>query len=224
MRISASHLLCFLALIGGVAVADSRFSTGPPASMTGAPGVGGVPAESNCGSCHQTYDEQGERVPNVNLQGGGIELSLPGTYVGGQVYPIEVRVRSDSTEAIPGRKWGFQLTAFFATTGQGAGTFQVTNLNEMQVIGGDPGPWQSRSYVEHVFTGTQTGATAPVTWQFQWQAPSNGGTVYFAAAANAADGTFDPGKDFIYTKLDSVADFSTPAQTASWGSVKRRWR
>ncbi len=225
MKPSIPYLLSFLTLAAGVAVASSRFSTGPPPSMTGAPAVGSVPAESICGQCHQTYDDLGNRVPNVNLPGGAIELVLPGTYVGGQTYPIEVRVWSDSTAFIPGRKWGFQMTAFLASNGQGAGAFSVTNLNELQVVEGEPGPWESRSYVEHQFLGTQTGVAGPVTWQFQWQAPTVGaGTVYFAAAANAADGTFDPGKDFIYTTLDSVADFLTPVQAATWGSVKRRWR
>ena len=224
MRISIPYGLFLLALLAGAAVASTSFSTGPPPARTGAPAVGGLPAEANCTSCHITFDDFGSPVPNLDLPGGGIELILPGTYTSGQTYPIEVRVWSDSTAALPDRRWGFQLTAFFASNGQGAGTFDLGGSTEMRILSVPFGPFQSRRYVEHSLEGTRPGAAGPVSWHFQWQAPPNGEKVYFAAAANAADGRFDSTNDFIYTTLDSVFDVVTPVHAASWGSIKRRWR
>jgi hypothetical protein len=213
-----------LVLVAGVATASGRFSSGPLASMTGAPAIGGVPKEPDCTLCHLTFDDQGGRVPNLNLPGGGIEIDLPETYLDNQTYPITVRVSSDSTADDVARKWGFQLTAYFATSGLGAGTFDLPDPDELQILPGDPGVWQSRQYVEHTSLGTRTGVASPVSWTFNWQAPNGGGTVIFAASANAADGTFDPAQDFIYTTTDSVSDFPTPARTATWGGLKQRWR
>ena len=45
------RLVVVVALFAGVSLAWA-FSSGPPLSRTGAPGIGGLPAEVNCTVCH----------------------------------------------------------------------------------------------------------------------------------------------------------------------------
>ena len=82
------------------------FSDGPPASHTGAPAVGGAPAEQVCTACHTTFP--------LNVAGATLEiLDVPEFYLPDTVYTL--RVRLSSTFA-GGRRWGFQITAVRAST------------------------------------------------------------------------------------------------------------
>jgi hypothetical protein len=138
---------------------------------------------------------------------------------------VTVRVHSDSTDAIPTRKWGFQLTAVRASDGEGCGTFSLPDPDTLQIMLGDPGPYYSREYVEHTLFGTRDGLVGPVEWSFSWTAPDPPvGKIYFFCAGNAADGNQDPGTDFIFTSADSMMDASTPVARESWGRLKTRYR
>ena len=66
-------------------------------------------------------------------------VSAPDSYVVDQEYPITVRLWSDSTAASPGRKWGFQFTAYRADDGSGAGTIELPDPAELQIDTGEPG-------------------------------------------------------------------------------------
>jgi hypothetical protein len=227
MRPRFVALAASFALIAGLAFATTNFSTGPLPSYSGAPAAGGAPEESNCSVCHVRFDEDFNVIPNVNIPGGTVEIvSAPDTYVVDHEYPITVRLRSDSTAASPTRKWGFQFTAYRADDGTGAGTFIVPDPSVLQIVTGEPGgDWESRDYVEHTSLGTHTAEAGPVEWTFAWRAPASSvGTVHFAVAGNAADGTLDPGFDWIYTATDSAVDLATPTRAISWGSLKQRFR
>jgi hypothetical protein len=227
MRRRTVPLAASLALVAGVAYATTNFSTGPLPSFTGAPAAGGAPQENNCSICHVLFDEDFNVIPNVNIPGGAVEIvSAPDTYVVDQEYPITVRLWSDSTAASTTRKWGFQLTAYRADNGEGAGTFIVPDPSMLQIVTADEdGDWPSRNYVEHTALGTHDGETGPIEWTFAWRAPATSvGTIHLAVAGNAADGTQDPGFDWIYTDTHSVLDQATPARAISWGEVKRRYR
>jgi hypothetical protein len=118
------------------------------------------------------------------------------------------------------------MTAVRASDGGGCGTFVLGNNDSLQIVPGEA-PFVGRSYVEHTSQGTRTGLDGPVSWTFDWRAPDPlEGPVYFFCAGNAADGTFDPGNDFIYTTADTVPDIVTwtPVAKVSWGSLKARYR
>lgn len=151
-------------------------------------------------------------------------------YAPGITYRLRVRLASDSTARFPDRRWGFQLTAVRAADGLGAGTFAVRGAqgpgDSLQVVPGDPArSWPTRQYVEHLWDGIQAGADGPVEWSFEWTAPAVGaGTVLFYAAGNAANGSEEPGGDWIYTTADSMRDTTTAAAPRSWGAIKALWR
>lgn len=223
-------LLVALALIGGASyvVASTMLDTGPDPSKTGAPGVGGAPEEFNCTECHYVF----ENPNNLNAGNGYVRiLDLPDTYVAGQTYPLRVELDCDSTRADLLRRWGFQLTAFKSSDGQGAGTFIIAATGDsltdsLQIVTGfSTDPWASRNYVEHHEVGTKTGFDGPVYWSFQWQAPATpSGTIYFAAAGNATNGNDNSDGDWIFTTLDSMIDLTTPTKPVSWGQIKAKYR
>lgn len=194
-RLVSGIALCILVLGSTFAIATIQSAHGPLPSATGAPAIGGKPAEFNCTLCHEG---------DVNQPGGSVTiLGVPAVYTPGQIYSIRVRLASNQTAGSPNRKWGFELTAVRETDGEGAGTFAVADPETLQIEGGG-GSFSSRSYVEHAFFGTRTGLAGPVEWSFEWQAPPTAeGTIRFFCAANAADGTFDPSNDNIYTTSGS---------------------
>jgi hypothetical protein len=115
---------------------------------------------------------------------------VPATYVPGQVYPLKISVSH------PGQtRWGFELSARFANSGQQAGklvsTDQMTQVKESDNI----------QYIEHTLAGTRAETVnGPVEFQFNWVAPeSSNEMVLFNAAGNAANNSNSPAGDFIYT-------------------------
>lgn len=226
-RTAAVLVTLALGCAASLATGGARYAEGPEPSHTGAPAIGAYPAEPNCTQCHTA----GTSGPNLNAPGGALEiLDLPDMYVPGITYRLRVRLASDSTARFDGRRWGFQLTAVSAADGAGAGTFTVRGAqgpgDTLQVVPGDPvRDWPTRSYVEHLWDGVQDGATGPVEWSFDWTAPAEGiGTVLFRAAGNAANGSYEPSGDWIYTTADSMRDTTTAVVARSWGALKARWR
>jgi hypothetical protein len=202
----------------------SYFSLQP--SHTGAFAIGSVPAETNCTYCH--FDRNNApNGANLNTPGGGVEiLDLPQYFVPGRIYPLRVRLFTDSTLADPGRLWGFQITAVRAFDGSGIGTFIQPSPDSLQIVSGTLQEFSSRSYLEHTVYDTRDGLVGPVEWHFSWQAPPNEqkGDVYFFCAGNAGNGDFDPGGDFIFTTADTIIDTTTAVRSVSWGALKSRYR
>jgi hypothetical protein len=216
-------LVAIVVLLAGASLAFSRTQSelGPIPSMTNAPEIAGEPPEQICIVCH--FDDPA-RDP-LNTPGGGVEiLGVPRGYEPGRIYPLTIRLHTDSTATRLERKWGFQLTAVRADNGQGAGTFVLNDPDTLQIIVGEAS-FASRRYVEHTWYGTRCGLASPVTWTLCWQAPDSSlGKIYFFAAGNAADGTWDPAYDYIFTTADSTVDLTSPVVRTTWGEVKARWR
>jgi hypothetical protein len=193
-----------LSVIFGSAIAFA-FSTGPPLSRTGAPAIGGKPAEQLCTVCHNL------NPPNDGL--GQVQiLDLPLSYVPGQVYPLRVRLGSSATQDYPERKWGFQMTAVYQSNGLGAGTWNIPetppdSLRRDTYLSGSASTWRTRVYITHTSPATRKGHPSPVEWSFAWVAPPvDSGTVIFLVAGNAANGDSSSSgtDDHIYTGRDTV--------------------
>ena len=193
MRLWILRCTVIAVLVAGASLAFA-FSTGPPASRTGAPAVGGVVAEPACTACHSSFP--------LNAAGATLEiLDVPEFYLPGTLYTL--RVRMTSTFALP-RRWGFQITAVRALDGQGVGTFDIAGLSGIQVVNGSS-PYATRRYVEHTSAGTFDNNSGPVEWTLRWRAPNTDlGRIFFFAAGNAANSNdFNTG-DHIYTKRDTT--------------------
>lgn len=192
-------------LVLGTTVAFA-LSTGPPLSRTGAPAIGGKPAEPACNVCHN--------LNPLNAPNGQVEiLDLPAAYSPGQSYPIRVRVSSTANQDFPDRKWGFQITAIYQANGLGAGTWDIPSAPPTEALlrntylTTSSSTWKTRVYISHMIASYRLGSPNPVEWTFSWVAPPvDSGTVIFCVAANAANGdSTGPGsEDQIYTSRDTV--------------------
>jgi hypothetical protein len=177
--------LILLVLAGAAGTLLMAFSSGPPLAHTGAFG------EPTCLECH---------VGNaLNAAGGTLSiLNVPQNYTPGQTYPIQVSISKSGQQ-----RWGFELAARVASSGQQAGSLSPIDANtQVTSFGGI-------QYIEHTSAGTFLG-TAKGTWTFNWTAPATPvGTISFAAAGNAANGNFSNSGDFIYTTT-ATSNFSAP--------------
>ncbi len=198
MRLWIVRLASVIALVTGASMAVA-FSTGPPASLTGAPAIGGVPAEDNCTDCHGSFP--------LNSPGATLEfLDVPEFYVPDSIYRLRVRMTSNFN---PPRRWGFEMTAIREVNGQGAGTFTVTGTTGIQIVPGT-GVYATRRYVQHTPGGTYAGDNGPIEWTIRWLAPNvDIGRIFFFAAGNASNNNNGLGGDHIYTQ-QAFTDFQPP--------------
>lgn len=219
-------------LASGVAAAmvsahDTHSASGPLASMTGAPAIGGADPEADCTLCHQDYDNPCLPEPcNLNTPGGGVAiLDLPADYLPGQPIPLRVRLWTDSTLASATRKWGFQITAVRELNGAGSGTWQAAEPDTLLIEQG-AAPYDTRSYLMQKTAGTRTGLGGPVEWSFTWNPPAgNDGRVIFCVAGNATNGNDEPGPgDFVFTARETLPPSAVPVRPVSWGALKQRFR
>ncbi len=175
--------------------AEIMWSGGPADGYTGAPG------ENTCMLCHEHGPDDGEMAI----------LGLPVCFAAGETYDVTVSL------ADPGQqRWGFELTAV-DDDDNGAGNFTITDAVNTQLS--DNNPETARDYVKHTSTGTYNGTMdGPVTWDFQWTAPSDDvGRVTFFAAGNAADGDGTPAGNYIYSVSTETlqASFPIPSLTGT---------
>ena len=200
---------------------------GPLPSLTGAPAIGAIPAEINCTFCHQDFDHPCAPDPcNLNAPGGGVEvLDVPSAYVPGQLYPLRVRLWSDSTLAVAEPLWGFEMTAIRTLDGVGAGTWEPASLDTFSVLPGT-GFFGTRTYVEQTFLGARAGLHGQVEWLVPWRAPAGAvGDVLFCVAAVAGNGNDEPGAgDFVYTARATSRVGVVATRAVSWSSLKARYR
>lgn len=184
--------LCAMLVLLFMGATGSAFanSFGPPDERTEAPN------EANCATagCHAGNE--------LNLPGGSLMLTIPETYMPNEVYTIIV----DLARAGQSR-WGFEMTALDAG-GAKAGTFELVDDANTQLS-----TTNDKQYVKHTTAGT-----AQAKWTVQWTAPDDDiGPVTFYAAGNAADGTFGPDKDYIYT---TSAESTPPIPTVAGVSLE----
>jgi hypothetical protein len=204
------------------------FSTGPPASRTGAFPVAGKAAEPACNVCHGS----GTGIP-LNAPSGSLRiLDVPQYYTPGQTYTLRLRL-DQAWSPLPATplRWGFQVQAVDAASGDSSGTWRY---------GVDPAPgvyrlvrglsttvWRNRRYLEHTAGDIQEGAPGPVEWTLRWEAPWQGEKVYFFAAGNAAngDGASVGSTDYVFTAVDSTQIVPPVSATVrSWGRLKSLYR
>lgn len=203
--------IAVLAAVAWGAALALAFDGGAPDGKTGAPSIGGKPAEGVCADCHNDFP--------LNI-GGMVEvLDVPTLYQPGSVYMLTVRVTSSQTAGSSGRLWGFELTAVRMSDGTGTGTFANVAGQGTQIVSGN-GQLSTRRYVQ-VGSGNRAGSASPVTWQVQWTAPNPGvGSVGFYASGMAANGDGNNNGDWVYTGSATSQDI-TPTLPVSWGQVKR---
>ncbi len=174
----ASALLCV--------PAARATSSGPQPGLSGAPEIGGVPAEMTCISCHATYPLNPDTLGKIEL------LGLPAAYTLGQRYTLTFRISHPDASIT---RWGFQVTAIQKIDGQGAGEFVVTDPENTQRVGG----LAHRAYVEHTPAGTAMGKPGGTSWTFAWIAPSRDvGEIVFYGSGNASNMDGSKEGDRIY--------------------------
>lgn len=185
-------LVLFLMGVTGSAFA---FSFGPPDERTGAPN------ETTCAmaGCHAGNE--------LNATGGSLMLTIPEIYMPNEVYTIIV----DLARAGQSR-WGFEMTAV-DESGAKAGSFELADGANTLLTEAN-----GKQYVKHNAPGTAAGTADANQWTVQWTAPNADiGPVTFYAAGNAADGTFGPDKDYIYT---TSAESTPPIPTVAGVSLE----
>lgn len=161
---------------------------GPDPSKTGAPAVGGIPAELTCNSsgCH-SGNSVNDGQATFQL------LDVPSSYTPGQTYTIRVSLTRTGLS-----RFGFQLVAL-DQNGANVGTLATNDANT-QLIAADPGSWAGRNYIEHTRAGTTATAANQSIWAIKWTAPATrGGKITLYAAGNAANNDNGASGDFIYT-------------------------
>lgn len=144
-------------------------SGGAPSRRTGAPG------EGTCTGCHGDFA----------LQPAGSHLSLsgiPALFSPGQTYSGTVTLNSNGSSI-----WGFELAAKDTILQAQAGTLVVTDAVHTQAITGTVNS-QLITYLTHTSSGNYGGQAGPISWNFNWTAPSiNQPTVAFYVAALAGN-------------------------------------
>jgi hypothetical protein len=173
------------------------FSSGPPASRTGAPALGAFPAEPTCADCHTSFPlNSGPGVLTIN--------GLPANYTPNQEVAVTVTLMQPSR-----MRYGFEATVL-DDLGNKAGDLVLTDTTRTQLVTGS-GNFAGRQYIEHTFAGVTPNGTDQSSWTFTWTAPAQSvGRVTFYVAGNAADGTGSSAGDFIYTINASVMPAAPP--------------
>ena len=206
--VRAAVLIC---LLGGAGLAMA-YSAGPPASRTGACAVLTTAAGSNCRICHSSFQ--------LNDPSGRLQiLDVPANYTPGQTYSLRVHLEH-TWSPLPGTplRWGFQLQAVKASTGDSVGIWVLSPNappDTFKVIQGlSTMVWKNRRYIEHtrdIFNpkdpngSTHYGELGPIEWHVNWQAPpGDSGKIYFFAAGNSANGNDQSTGDFIFTTAEST--------------------
>lgn len=166
-------------------------SGNPPDGKTGAPG------EGTCHDCHSSYP--------INSGDGAFAILAPTDFEPNQTYEITVQV-SD-----PGQtRWGFEITPL----DQGIVTITDPTHTQQSSSGG-------RIYVKQTSAGTYNGTpNGPVSWSFDWQAPSDPPEqITFYASGIAANANGNTNGDYVYTTTftsDLMQDIPTLTE---WGMI-----
>jgi uncharacterized protein (TIGR03437 family) len=174
-----------------------------------------------CSDCHDG---------GLNTSSGNVKLAFNGngsatTYAPGTTIPIRITI----TDTGGGRNvWGFELAARFVT-GKQAGSFTAstvgcptsnTNCTRTLANISSPPAQPGLTLVTHYNVVAQPGST--FTFTVNWTAPADGsgGTIYFSAVGNAANGDGNLTGDRIYTiEVPLTPGSSTPPPIAPANGV-----
>lgn len=186
VKVMAVGLFCFVLYVGAV----RSNQTGPVPGVTGVPAGGGIAPEPTCiqSGCHESFPLNPDSRGRIELSG------VPDNYLPGQRYTLTFRITHPDTDR---RRWGFEVTAVNLLDYRPAGTLEVTDRRNTQMVT-DP-LRANRQYIGHSVLGTGQGRTGGFSWTFAWVAPSgNVGDVAFYGGGNAANGDSQPVGDKIY--------------------------
>ncbi|HRG58955.1 MAG TPA: T9SS type A sorting domain-containing protein [Bacteroidia bacterium] len=165
----------------------------------GKAGKTGSPGETTCNTplCHTGN--------SANAVGGSITIDCPNMpnwkYTPGQSYTVNVTVERNGLNLFG---MGFEA---LTSTGTNAGSFTITNPNQMTtksaMISGN-----SRTSVVHNLNGGASSNSH--TFSFTWNAPSTDiGSITFYVAGNAANGDGEKTGDFIYNTSKVISSPTT---------------
>lgn len=232
MRIPRPQLRHVLALLLMVAATPLVWQTARALSAGATPDksnnprmVGGVvqPAETcNKAGCHTT-------LPANGCTGQVEILGLPGCYVAGQTYNLQVKVTDASA-----RRWGFEVGVQYNEANQwafvSAGTLANAPFARTQLVTSADG---QRSFVTHDPAsangdGTFPGLFGAATYDFRWTAPAGAQRqtpVCFYVAGLAADNDQTRAGDCTYNaKVCLQPCGPVKTRSSSWGEVKGFYR
>lgn len=151
---------------------------GPPPAHTG--GFG----EPSCVECHYDWD--------ANSGAGQVRIEAPAYFVAGHTYDIIVLLR-DPDMAVG----GFQLSARFDAGGRNAGHFGTDSPGSRVTVNSRAG--YDIEYASHDPGSLDPGEAGKARWVVRWTAPTDGATIVFHVAANAANDDDSPFGDRVYT-------------------------
>ena len=172
-----------LSLAAGVLITVPlvAFSAGPPPASTG--GFG----EATCVRCHNSFELNAGKASGL---GDLIVSGLPKQYEPGKTYPVKVEI----THVKDRMFWGFQMSTRVKDTGAQAGDLKTMD-GKTQVV-----KEKNVQYIAHTNEGIFNNV-----FEFAWVAPaSSAGGVLINVVGNAADGSLDPGGDYIYSTSVTV--------------------
>lgn len=169
------------------------YISGPSAVLTGA-AITGSSNESNCTSCHSgSFITSG----NSNLN----KIFLNGNFQGGGYIPDSTYTMALSFKQAGISRYGFEITAINSTTNAPMGTLSLVPGNSRAqkltaTVGGN-----TRQYILHTNSGTDTVKKDSTRWIFNWKAPSsNIGKVKFYVALVASNSNGSDAGDIVYGK------------------------
>jgi len=162
-------------------------------------GVTNAPGEANCTMCHISFA--------LDSGAGSVTISgMPAVYTPGAAYIIQISVADPQAS-----RWGFEFT-ILTSLGNNAGLIGPRdNLSQTSFDWGT-----GRKYAKHTTAGNRIGTPGGVSWSVDWVAPAVGtGDVTLYVCGNAANSSFDPIGDYIYSNtFTSVEQNLSPVPDA----------
>lgn len=184
----------------GHGVNGRRKSTGPPACHAGEP-----PNNMTCqtSGCHSTY-QLNSGTAQLNLDLGGAENG----YTSGEDYTITVTLFKTGL-----MRGGFQIIALQDNNDTiSPGVFTIKdNIRTQRIDKNNPHAHHncainSKVWIEHSDGGIDDVFNDSISWEFDWQAPSNNvGSITFYVASVEANVDFDATGDYVYSKSTTIS-------------------
>lgn len=163
--------------------AANFYSSGAPASRTGAPG------EANCTACHSGTANDGSTVSSISFSG------INNEYQPGVTYNMTLAINNGAS------KNGFQVVALENSGNTNAGALTIT----------DPANTTSSTGAGNTYINQTTSGTTQNSWNFDWTAPSsNIGDVTFYYAYNVTNSNGSSSGDQIYLGQLNVQSAGNP--------------
>ena len=170
------------------------YSSGPPDNTAGNP-----PDNQYCTACHSSF----------GLNSGTGTLIIEGLPENGFVpetnYSLTVTLNDPNM-----MRGGFELTIIYdsGVSYLMGGAIEITDPVNTQLsdnAGDNP------DFIKHTSAGTHAGSPGPVSWTFDWVAPSAlADMVTFYVAGNAANNNNDTNGDYIYAITEEVSQAIPP--------------